>query len=235
MTIFKRTFTSIYARIDHMVGEIENHDALIAAAIKEQKQKITAAKVQLRKVESSEQRIVEQLAQLSINVKRWTQRAASEASGEGREANEQQALLCLQRRQGIAKQKQKLQLMRDEYRSSRQRMKKDIGHCEEELINIMQKHQVMRARQSTAEAMQIIERSNGASLEDIENSFDRWEVNIAQGEYSVDRVEESFDELEQEYLEEENEQQLRYELAELLKENALNEQAADSSPQGGAL
>jgi phage shock protein A len=143
--------------------------------------------------------------------------------------------LCLQRRQGIAKQQQKLQLMRDEYRSSRQRMKKDIGHCEEELANMMQKHQVMRARQSTAEAMQIIERSNSASLEDIENSFDRWEVNIAQGEYSVDRAEESFDELEQEYLEEENEQQLRYELAELLKENALNEQDANSNRQGGAL
>jgi phage shock protein A len=39
MSIFKRTFTSLYASIDQMVGEIENHDALIDAAIKEQKKK----------------------------------------------------------------------------------------------------------------------------------------------------------------------------------------------------
>lgn len=218
MSLFKRTFTSLYARVDQMVGEIENHDALIQAAIKEQKKKIAIAKIQLRRVENSQQRVKEQHAQLSINAKLWTQRAANAASD-----NESQALLCLQRRQQIQQQMQRLTQMQNEYQQNLLRMKKEISQCEEDLSCMMQKHQVLRARQSTADAMQMIDRDHGSTVDEIENSFDRWEVKIAQGELSVDRLEDSSDPLEQEYLAEENEQQLRYELAELMKEQKMQE------------
>ena len=228
MSIFKRTFTSLYASIDQMVGEIENHDALIDAAIKEQKKKIAAARVQLRRVEASEKRIDDQLAQLCINAKLWTQRAAVEAKDQ---ANEQQALMCLQRRQKVQQKIEKLQLMKDEYRHSTDRMQQDISQCEQDLTAMTQKHQMMRARQSTSDAMQIVERDSGIGLETIENSFDRWEVKISQSELTVDRLDNGVDFIEQEYLQEENEQQLRFELAQLLLQDKT---VSDAQDQGEA-
>lgn len=229
MTLLKRTFTSIYAKIDQMVGEIENHDALIEAAIKEQKKKIATAKIQLRRVQASEKSIAEQQAQLSINAKLWTQRAANEASGDS--GNEQQALLCLQRRQKVQQQQHKLLQMKEEYQRSTQRMQRDISQCEDDLAGMMQKHQVLRARQSTAEAMQLIDAEGSQSLDTIESSFDRWEVKISQGDYAIDRYEDSVDNLEMEYLQEENEQQLRYELAELLR---MEKTQSDGDPSSSS-
>ncbi len=213
MTLLKRTFSSLYAKIDLLVGEIENHDALIQAAIVEQKKKIAAAKVQSRRLKNSEQALREQIAQLSINERRWTHRAVKEAS-----RNEAQALACLQRRQDNRSQLVKLNQMRDEYQQSIRRMSENITQCEEDLNAMIQKHEMLRARQSTAEAMQLIDQQGNLILGEVENSFDRWEIKISQGETLVDPAID-VDELEQEYLSEENELQLRSELAELLKEN----------------
>ncbi len=215
MTLLKRTFTSLTAKIDQLVGEIENHDALIQAAIKEQKKKIAAAKVQLRRLQDSEHRLREQVAQLKINERQWTDRAAKEANDD-----EAKALNCLQRRQKIRLQLDKLLVMSREYQQSTAKMKINITQCEEDLASMMQKHQMLRARQCTAEAMQIIDREGNANLDDVEASFDRWEIKIAQGEYLLDRFDEG-DELEQEYLGEENELELRAQLADLLKDQKL--------------
>ncbi len=223
MTLLKRTFIGLTSKIDQLVGEIENHDALIQAAISEQKKKIAAAKLQLRRVQDNERRLKEQMAQLSINDRKWTQRAAKEASD-----NEAQALSCLQRRQKNREQHQKLSLMHREYQQSAEKMKLNIAQCEDDLGAMMQKHQMLKARQSTADAMQIIDREGNANLDDVAQSFDRWEVKIAQGEYMLDRFDD-VDELEQEYISEENELQLRAELAELIK----NEKMEDDQDKPG--
>ena len=64
MSIIKRISTSVMATIDELVGEIENHDALIKAAIDEQKKKIATAKVQLGKIRANEQNQVVALKQV---------------------------------------------------------------------------------------------------------------------------------------------------------------------------
>lgn len=213
--LFKRTFTSLYSKIDQMVGEIENHDALIQAAIAEQKGKIASAKIQLRRLQENSQRTQEQIAQLSSNEKQWTQRAAKEASG-----NEEQALACLQRRQKIRQQIDKLRHIQREYEHSATSVKSNITQCEDDLARMVQKHQILRARQSTAEAMQIIDSGPENQQRNLESSFDRWEVKISQGEVSTEYYNE-VDILEQDYLSEENEQDLRAQLADLLLEEKL--------------
>ena len=47
---------SDFASIDKMVGEIENHDALIKAAINGQQKKLAAARMQLTKLRNAERR-----------------------------------------------------------------------------------------------------------------------------------------------------------------------------------
>jgi len=150
MSLFKRLSTTITSQVDQFVGEIENHDAVIQAAMTEQRKKIARAKVQLVKVANSEKSIAEKISTSKEKEQVWGRRAIECA-----ETDEQQALLCLQRRQTLAEQLKRLVTAQEEYRLATSKMTTDINHCEEELHKLVQKHELMRARQSSADAITI--------------------------------------------------------------------------------
>ncbi len=214
MSIIKRISTSLYSQIDGIVGEIENHDALIKAAITEQRKKLAAAKVQLSKIQRSEKSTARQLAELKQKEKSWAERAITTS-----DKNETQALACLQRRQSVRDQITKCNDALLAYQQTASKMSADIARCEQELKAMSQKHELMRARQSSVEAQNIFNEVSDSSIDELETSFNRWELKLAQGEIDVEGFD-STDTLEQEYISQENEQQLRAELADLLdKEN----------------
>ena len=219
MSLIKRSFTTLFSRIDNIVGEIENHDALIKATITEQRKKIAVAKVQLARVRSNEQQLKGQIAELALNERRWSQRAVKESA-----TNEEKALTCLHRRQQIREKTKKLETMEKQYQQAADKMQSDINRCEDKLKAMSQKLELMRARQSSAEAINVINNVDGTSLEDIEDSFDRWEVKITQGELATEYNDSSLydlgsdtDALEADYLSQENEDALRDELSTLLE------------------
>lgn len=211
MSLLHRTFVSLYAKIDNLVGEIENHDALIKAAIGEQRQKITAAKMELRRLEQYQDRLQKEVEQCANNEVLWTERAAKEA-----ESNEEKALLCLQHRQSVREKKEKLIAIQNEHKHSLHQLKRNIAECETDLKSMVQKHQLLKARQSTSEVMSVIDKHQTQNAGAIAESFDRWELQITKDESYLSPLDEG-DFLEKEYLDEENNMHLRHELAELLK------------------
>jgi phage shock protein A len=206
-------YTSVFASIDELVGEIENHEALIKAAIKEQRNKIAAAKVQLSRVRSSEQSVGKQLAQLKHNEKNWTLRASKAAADD-----ESKALACLQKRQLVRDQIISLEISRLEYARTVQKMSADVARCDEELKGLSQKHELLRARQTSTDALNVINKVGGSNIDELTLSFDRWETRITEGELNVDSYD-TVDSLEETYIVEENKEQLRRELAQLLSIN----------------
>ena len=84
-----------------------------------------------------------------------------------------------------------------------------------------QKHQLLKARECSAEAVAVIADAGGSRLDNLATSFDRWEIKLAQTEACVDAFE-PVDELEQGYVSAENETRLRAELAALVKEGRSN-------------
>ena len=215
MTILKRISTTLFATIDQVVGEIENHDALIKAAIDEQRKKIAAAKVQLGRVKGNEKRLRDQIAQASVNEKKWAQRAVQAAN-----SDEQKALECMQRRQAAQTQIEKLKVMAGEYYCTSEKMAADINRCEEEMKAMIQKHEIMRARQTSADALNVISQTGESRIEALDSSFERWEIKIAQNEMTVGSMAD-VDILEQEYISEENKQTLRLELDALLEKGPI--------------
>ena len=218
MSIFKRISTTLYSQLDEMVGEIENHDALIKAAITEQKKKLASAKVQLGRIQANETKVGKQIDELKANEQRWAERAVKAA-----EHDEQQALSCLHRRQQVQTQIKQLKDARQAYQQTASRMSTDIAQCEQELKSMHQKHELMQARQSSVEARNIFSETGGTSLDDLEASFNRWEVKLAQGEINLDNFE-PIDQLEATYIEQENEDELRQEL-----EKLMNKQQGEAS------
>ncbi len=214
MSFIKRLSTSVFARVDELVGEIENHDALIQAAISEQKKKLATAKLQLSKIQSSEQRVKQQLVKNQESIVLWEERAVKEASV----GNEDKALQCLQRKQRVHSSLEKLGTMAAEYRQTASKIERDIQRCEDELKGMVQKHELMRARQSSVDAMHVINEASHRPLDDMQSSLERWEIKLTQNEM-FQSSDNEMDMLEQEYVEEEHKLELKHELELLLAES----------------
>ncbi len=217
MSWIKRLSTTLTASMDQLVGELENHDALIRVSIREQKQRIATARLQLSRIQNSEKEVARQLAELQLAQKQWAQRALREAS-----SDEQRALQCMERRAAVQEKLHKLQAMRTEYQSTAARISGDIQRCEEALVSMQHKHDLMRARQSSVNAKAVIDELGGSQLEQVQDQFERWELRLAQGEYTLN-LQGAGDELEEQYLSEERQQALRAELDGLLAQQAAGE------------
>ena len=94
----------------------------------------------------------------------------------------------------------------------------------EELIadvisEVKQKATLMRARQSTSSALQSTSESNVDNTQLLDDTFDRWEINISEAEMAIDSHD-AVDLMEHEFIVSEQEDELRHELATLLAEEA---------------
>ena len=83
---------------------------------------------------------------------------------------------------------------------------------------VSQQRNMMRSRQSVADAMRTIHDVEGVSYGDIEDTFDRWEINLGETEILTGSVSDS-DALETAFIAEEEAEELRAELSILLKED----------------
>ena len=80
---------------------------------------------------------------------------------------------------------------------------------------VTQQRNMMRSRQSVAEAMRTIQDIEGVACGDIEDTFDRWEINLGETEIMTGAMAQS-DPLESAFLAEEDTAELKAELELLL-------------------
>ena len=90
------------------------------------------------------------------------------------------------------------------------------GRVAGEPREVAQQRNMMRSRQSVAEAMRTINNIEGVSYGEIEDTFDRWEINLGETEILMGAVTDR-DPLDSAFLAEEDTAELRAELEELLQ------------------
>jgi phage shock protein A len=210
MSIFKRLSATVVSGIDRVVGEIENNDAVIQATLTELRRKVAAAKVRLAHVHRQEANLNQQIQKRHEDEQLWGERAVEAAR-----TDEARALECVRRRQQCRRQAQKLEQGQQHYQLTAEKLARGVEEGEERLAEMGQKHTLMRARQSTAEALYAANQAGDDSLHQMEDSFDRWEVKILQEEMAVNSGD-MLDPLDREFSNSKNEQALRDELAALM-------------------
>ncbi len=218
MSIFKRLSATVFASIDQMVGEIENHDAVIQATLKDMRKQVAEAKVRLNHIQREEQRLAEQIAEQTRQNQQWRNRARDVA-----QQDENKALECLRRSQQCQARIQRLQQNQVQYQHAATKLSHDITLSEQRLEEIKQKYMVMRARESSSAASQRIQDHTTINNQQLDECFDRWEVTLQQSEMCQDVYGETLDVLEQEFTSQEQEQALRDELADLLNKDKKGE------------
>jgi phage shock protein A len=209
MSVIKRLSATLVSNIDRVVGEIENNDAVIQATLSEMRRKVATAKVRLAQVHRQGADLDREIRQRRKDEQLWGARALEVAS-----TDEAKALECVRRRLQCRRQAEKLEQGQQHYQLTAEKLARGVEEGEERLAEMGQKHTLMRARQSTAEALHAANQAGDDSLQQVEDSFDRWEVKILQEEMIMDS-DDMLDPLDREFTHSENEQVLRDELAAL--------------------
>ena len=211
MSLIRRISTSISSTVDRAVSKVENHDAIINSALRDTQQAAARSRVRLARVRKDGESLKTRRGELELAVTRWTDRAKSVAGDD-----EAKALECLRRRKDCELQLRNLEESIEKHDELESRISDQVKKIEARVGEVAQQRNMMRSRQSVAEAMRTINNIEGVSYGEIEDTFDRWEINLGESEILTGAAATS-DPLDTAFLAEEDTAELRAELDELMK------------------
>jgi phage shock protein A len=201
MSLFKRISVSVRSQLDSAVSRIENHDAIIDAALQESRDAIARLKLEQSRIDRKLQAADSEMETLRKDEQRWVRRAKALA-----ERDESQAIACLERRDRCTDQIKQLQQQYDHYNEMAFRLSKDLSKLEQKLIHDEQRLQAFRGRDLTAKAQTALQDVICSDSSDLDQTFDRWEFAITRKEMrqqSVDTPLDSTDAFEERFQREE--------------------------------
>ena len=211
MSLIRRISTSITSSVDRAVSKVENHDAIINAALRDTQQAAARSRVRLERVRKDGRGLKSRYSELQVAASRWTERARSLGT-----TDEAKALECLRRRKDCEIQIKNLQDSIEKHDELDGRIAEQVKKIEARIGEVSQQRNMMRSRQSVAEAMRTINNIEGVSYGEIEDTFDRWEINLGETEILMGAAT-TADPLETAFLAEEDTAELRAELSVLLQ------------------
>lgn len=207
-----RRFTSgIVASFDWMISQVENHEALINGSIRDVNEAGARAKVHLARVKQDGIKMRTKLSELREAEDAWAERARKSAK-----LDEKRAIECLKRRKRVQRELADLEVQEREHAKLDKQLTEDLSCVEDRLTQLKQQRNLMRTRQSRAEALGTLRRDDSHIFCEIDDIFDRWEMKVAEYELNSSCTMSSEDDLESEFLSEEEEDELKLVLQELV-------------------
>jgi len=177
MSLLKRFFSSVHASVDRTVAQLENHDALVEAALKDSRRAVARAKVRLARVERDANAERARIQELDTEIRLWTDRATSVA-----DENRDKAIECLQRReQRMATLSSVTETLTKQDALAKQ-IRESITDMEHRVHQLQQQRNQMRSRESAAEALRLVNKLDDQHGLDIDDTFERWEIAISETE-----------------------------------------------------
>ena len=210
MSLIRRITATVSSQVDRAVSRVENHDAIVEAALRDTRQAASRARVRLRRLQRDGQRLQQRHDTLGAAIEQWGERARAVA-----ESDEEKALACVRRRRDCEQQRANLATAIANHAVLEKRMAEQVRQIEGRIEEVMRQRNAMRSRQSVAEALRAVEHMDDGTRVDLEETFDRWEIQLGESEILADAASPA-DVLESEFLAEEDEASLRAELDVLL-------------------
>lgn len=178
MKLIKRLSTSITATLDSAVGQLENHDAIVAASIKQTRQAVAKTRARINTLRQQHQAYQAQLKEAKEQFVVWTNRATDLAA-----SDQQKALQCVARRNQCEadigrlsySEKQQADLVRD--------VTANLQTLQTKLDEMTQKHSLMRSRQTVADVNRAVAYAN--TDDNLNDTFERWESTVLEHEFAV--------------------------------------------------
>ncbi len=216
MSLIRRISATLTSSVDRAVSRVENHDAIVNAALRDTQQAAARSRVRLERVRKDGRSLKTRHQSLRDAHSRWTERARTVAA-----TDEAKALECLRRRKDCEAQIRNLEESIEKHEELESRIAEQVKKIEARISEVSHQRNMMRSRQSVAEAMRTIHNIEGVSYGEVEETFDRWEINLGETEILMGACS-SVDRLDSEFQVEEDTEALRAELSLLLKDDKGN-------------
>ncbi len=209
MNLIKRLTTSVTATLDSAVGQLENHDAIIDATVKQTRQAIAKTKARINTLRQQQHTYEVQLNEAQEQASSWTGRATQLAK-----SDQKKALQCVARRNLCNNEVDRLVKLIDQQKTLINQVSFNLNTLQAKADEMSQKHNLMRSRQAVAD----VNRAVGYATKDnnLDDTFERWESAVLEHEITVNNVCLQ-DPLEAEFIEQETNDELLKQLSELTK------------------
>jgi len=178
MNRMKRWTMSVTSWVDGVLAQIENHEANVDAAIVRVRKSTARARVQLRRVERDQTKLRDNLAAEDEARSAWLRRVKATK-------DEDAALECLRRAKIAERRGARLQERLGEHERTHQELNDGIGQLNDRLSELVERRNLMRTRQSRAEAMHGMATAT-TPIGDLEDLFERWETRVTEVEIASD-------------------------------------------------
>ncbi|MEO0345546.1 MAG: hypothetical protein AAF229_04725 [Pseudomonadota bacterium] len=213
MNLIRRITATVSSSVDRAVSRVENHDAIVEAALRDTRQAASRARVRLRRLQRDGERLQQRHDALGVAIERWGERARAIAA-----EDEAKALACVRRRRDCEQQRTALASAIENHAVLEKRMAEQVRQIDGRIEEVMRQRNEMRSRQSVVEAIRAVEHMDDGARVDLEETFDRWEIQLGETEI-LSEAAAPIDVLESEFLAEEDDAALRAELELLLSDD----------------
>jgi len=195
--LVKRFVTTVHASLDRTVSSIENHEAVVDAALRESRQAVARAKVRLTRLEKDATQQRNRVAELSSEINLWNERAKSVA-----DEDRSKAMACIQRRRLCEQELCSAREQMTEHARVIKRVRDSISESTNRVGTLQNQKERMRSREAAAHAGQILQSLEGLNGVDVEVSVENAEMHSDNYSTlkSVDKFEESFTNAEEQTL-----------------------------------
>jgi phage shock protein A len=216
MNTFRRWTASIVSSFESVIQQLENHEAMVNAAIREAEQNGGCAKAQLLRVRNDGKAMRQRALELTSQIESWRERAKKYAA-----SDESKALECVKRSRRLEKRLTQLEQQEREHSALEKSLSNDLAIVEERLVDLRRQRNIMRTRQSRAEALKLLQQVDSHAVADIDDIFNRWESQVSACEIrtNVGRFED--DPLEDEIATQEEEEEARRILARIVNDGSI--------------
>jgi phage shock protein A len=174
----KRWTMSVTSWVDGVLAQVENHEAAVNAAIQRVRQSTARARVQLKRVERDQQTLRDTVAKEEAAVDAWRRRAKLAEE-------EAAALECMRRFKSSERKVLLLRQRLSEHERSHKELSEGVRVLNGRLAELSERKNLMRTRQSRAEAAHGMASTTGP-FGDLEEVFDRWETRVGEIEIASD-------------------------------------------------
>lgn len=181
MNRMKRWTMSMTSWVDGVLAQVENHEAAVSSAIGRVRQSTARARVQLKRVERDQQALRDTLLEEEEAIDAWRRRAKSAQ-------DENVALECLRRHKASERRVLRLRQRLGEHERCHKELSDGIRVLNGRLCELTERKNLMRTRQSRAEAAHGMASTTGP-IGDLEDVFERWETRVGEIEIASECAE----------------------------------------------
>jgi phage shock protein A len=215
MRPLKKLAISMNASFDNLVNNLENHEAIANCAIEEVQTAASKISIQLNRVRKDADNLRTKLNNANKEKAAWTERAKRVYESDKDTSRE-----CVRRMKRLEKDQVDLKTQLSETVAVERKLASDLDKVEQRLNELKRRRNLLLSRDTQAAALSNAGPDNARILSDVDQIFERWEVDVMRKEYTTGAGGEPEDDLAVQFSKEEEQEELDRELENLINPNA---------------